>query len=359
MKKILSNKLSFFILVVAIVSITTAFAYSYLAENVGFTPTDDTWDVDNTKDALDSLHSLFSCDDSEIGTVWEFPQWDAGYTFFAPCYGNYKLETWGGQGGSYSSSIRGGYGGYASGTINLKGNEKLYIYVGGQGLLGSGKSFSRAGGYNGGGSASVTYSQSLYAGSGGGATHIAVVSGLLSTLESNKNAVIIVAGGGGGSGWYSSTNYGSGGDGGGYQGKNGTSYLNTNVGTGGTQDGPGFTSSYPDNGKGSFGQGAISSGSIYAGAGGGWYGGGLPSSNANGAGGGSGYIGNNRLFDKAMFCYNCSESDDQGTYTTSTYGTTNHGDERNSECSSGYSDTPISKCAKTGNGHARITFLGS
>ena len=36
--------------------IATVFAFSYFAPDVGFTPKDDTWEVDNVKDALDDLY---------------------------------------------------------------------------------------------------------------------------------------------------------------------------------------------------------------------------------------------------------------------------------------------------------------
>ena len=39
-----------------IFSISAVFAYPYLAQNVGFTPSETTWNVDNTKDALDDLY---------------------------------------------------------------------------------------------------------------------------------------------------------------------------------------------------------------------------------------------------------------------------------------------------------------
>ena len=45
----------FFILGVLVIT-STVFAYSYVASEIGYTPTDDNWDVDNTKDALDSLY---------------------------------------------------------------------------------------------------------------------------------------------------------------------------------------------------------------------------------------------------------------------------------------------------------------
>ena len=45
-----------FIFGALIFSIGAVFAYSYYAQNVGFTPTDTGWEVDNTKDALDDLY---------------------------------------------------------------------------------------------------------------------------------------------------------------------------------------------------------------------------------------------------------------------------------------------------------------
>ena len=48
-------------------------------------------------------------------------------TFTAPKSGTYKLEVWGAQGGIYSSSLYGGYGGYSVGSIDLKSNINVYI----------------------------------------------------------------------------------------------------------------------------------------------------------------------------------------------------------------------------------------
>ena len=56
MKKIFKSKTIIFILSVIIFSgFGTAFAYSLLAPDVGFTPRDEKWEVDNVKDALDDL----------------------------------------------------------------------------------------------------------------------------------------------------------------------------------------------------------------------------------------------------------------------------------------------------------------
>lgn len=59
--------------------------------------------------------------------------------------------------------------------------------------------------------------------------------------------------------------------------------------------------------------------------------------------GGSGYIGNNLLTNKAMYCYNCTESSDTNTKTIST---------------TNVSETPTSNYAKIGHGYARITYVG-
>lgn len=229
--------------------------------------------------------------------------------FNVPCQGNYKIEAWGASGGgadpASNVSSRGGAGGYATGTINLNLNEMLYINVGGQGIYGT-PDTKAPGGYNGGGTGGVGTS-----GSGGGATHVATASGLLSTLAHNKNAVIIVAGGGGGAddsyGTYNGYDDGRGGSGGGYIG--GAAYIggkivnkdrypanptvNGGSGMGGTQD-KGFA----------FGQGeSVTANTNTGGAGGGWYGGYVTNDAGGGAGGGSGYTGNKRLSDTVMYGY--------------------------------------------------------
>ena len=261
------------------------------------------------------------------------------YTFIAPVGGTYKLETWGAQGGN--SIINGSiyknnsYGGYSVGTIKLNKNDKLYIYVGGKGTDGVINVNDSLGGYNGGGIGHWDKTDDEASGGGGGATHIATINGLLSTLENNKENVIIVSGGSGGASW----NYQSG-NGGGFEGTNG---LRTNLfSAGGTQ-----TTGYK---FGQGGDGSNNMGSPGGGGGGGFYGGAGGyienasdySKDAIPGAGGSGYIGNSLLTNKSMYCYDCAESNEE---TTKTISTTCH------------SDTPISNCAKEGNGFARITLL--
>lgn len=90
------------------------------------------------------------------------------------------------------------------------------------------------------------------------------------------------------------------------------------------------------------GQGGYSVGGDGGGQGGnGFYGGGA-SDFSYGGGGGSGYIGNTSLSNKAMYCYNCTESSEENTKTISTI------------CEE---ETPTDKCAKKGNGYARITYI--
>lgn len=78
------------------------------------------------------------------------------------------------------------------------------------------------------------------------------------------------------------------------------------------------------------------------GAGAGFYGG--KGSALNGSGGGSGYIGNTLLTNKAMYCYNCTESSETSTKTIST------------TC---HNENPTSNCAKEGNGYAKITLISN
>ena len=272
-------------------------------------------------------------------------------TFTVPVTGVYRLEVWGGQGGSYSSYL-GGTGGYSVGEIELQKDRTLYINGGGAGdsltTVGSGYLY---GGYNGGGYGYSGDSYNYVTG-GGGATHIAFATGLLTafdpTLENSiHNQLIIVAGGGGSAFYHTNGRYGHGGHGGGYIGSSGTTNTSATLPTGGTQSSGGL-----GDGSGTFGKGADSGWGN--GGGGGYYGGGAAVTgtpnvayNYTGAGGGSGYIGNNALSNKHMYCYNCTTSSatNENTYTIS--------DGTNS-CKN---QSPVANCAKQGNGFARITLI--
>ncbi|MCI5967126.1 MAG: glycine-rich protein [Tenericutes bacterium] len=275
---------------------------------------------------------------SQENKVYTFDYTGDVQIFDVPDTGIYKLETWGAQGGSASTTYIGGYGGYSTGYVSLTAGQKLYVYDGG------------SDGYNGGGVGSTTNNN------GGGATHIATKSGFISTLSSSKDTILIVSGGGGGSVDYgSSSPSGSGGNAGGFTGSNGLyGGWTSKAGSGGTQTDGGTYGSCSDGTvcgiTGSFGQGGsviqCSSSNCdtnyQAGGGGGFYGGG--SARHSGGGGGSSYIGNSILNNKVMYCYNCEESNDEATKTIST------------TCAN---EIPTENCAKQGNGYAKITYLGS
>ena len=106
--------------------------------------------------------------------------------------GIYDIQVWGANGGN-SGNSRAGIGGYSNGTLTTSSNTTLHIVVGGTPIY-TGMTGLQPGGYNGGGSGYANATGRA----GGGATHIATVTGVLSTLASNTAAVIIVAGGGGG-----------------------------------------------------------------------------------------------------------------------------------------------------------------
>ena len=272
--------------------------------------------------------------DTRIVKNKEFENINREQTFTAPLSGRYKLEVWGAQGGSYNSSYYGGYGGYSTGIVFLNKNEQLKIYVGSTAI-------SPIGGYNGGGKGSSYVGIS----GGGGATHIARVSGLLSTLSSKKDKILIVAGGGGGS-FYEGGTGAIGGSAGGYLGNNGL-YHNRGIPYGGSQA-SGGTNADSSSISGSFGQGGTGP-DFSAGGGAGFYGGAAGGTDRSEQGdygtgaGGSGYIGNSLLTSKAMYCYNCTASSDTATKTISTTCTNKNATE---------------KCSKQGNGYAKVTYIG-
>ena len=273
------------------------------------------------------------CEDLPIS--YNFTYKNKEEVFTVPFSGEYILEVWGAQGGSYSTI--GGYGAYSTGTIYLKRGDKLYINVGGT-------STSTSGGYNGGGVAGSNYN----ARGGGGATSIATKSGLLSTLSGNVDKVLIVAGGGGGSDKYNGGSNGGAAGGisgmpGGYYRYNGSASFT--VATGGTQTEGGHGASGAGSGTdGTFGLGGSQYNNHGGGGGGGYYGGGGGSYNdaivGSGAGGSS-YIGNSKLTEKSMYCYNCTTSNTESTNTISV------------NCAE---SDPTPECAKKDTGYARITY---
>ncbi len=306
------------------------------------------YDVINDSTEYD-VEAIVECEEKTgTDTVMDIPYTGKERAFYLQKNGIYKLETWGAEGGK-TINITGGYGGYSVGYVNLNVKNVLYINIGGSGIGGN-TWIEKSGGYNGGGSASINSTTGSYNASGGGATHIALKSGLLSTLENDKDNILIVSGGGAGGGNNSNYNYNIvAGSGGGYIGGNSSTYTSPSSkkqfqGFGGTQTSGGnriynsVTESVDTTNPnfGTFGQGGGST-SAWSGSGGGFYGG---SSSGYNSGGGSGYIGNASLTNKVMYCYNCEESEEESTKTVST------------TC---VSETPTENCAKSGNGHVRIT----
>ena len=279
-------------------------------------------------------------------TEWTFNYTGGEQTFIAPVSGKYKLETWGAQGGKGNEGV-GGYGGYSQGYIQLEKTSKVFVNVGGAGIETVDRENVALGGYNGGGPAFAcggkfecgTNATNAYVGSGGGATHIASVSGVLANLATNVSKILIVAGAGGGN--YGTHNGGSGGGISGNSGVGDTIYATGGTQTSGGLDRNGFNGSF---GLGSLWLEYVNSKISFTGSGGGsgLYGGGRGFYNSSGGGGGSGYVGNTLLSEKAMYCYNCEESTEESTKTIST------------TC---VSETPTENCAKSGNGYARITLI--
>ena len=273
-------------------------------------------------------------------TVFNFDYTGGEQVFTVPVSGTYKLETWGAQGGDgYTGGAIGGYGGFSDGHISLKKDTTLYVNVGGQGLSNQSTktNLSDYGGYNGGGNSSNAYFNKIVSG-GGGATHISLVKGLLKNLESAKVKIYIVAGGGGGTA-YENSYPSNGGNAGGIKGNAGnTSRKDEWCESHPSQCVPGIGGTQTSGDKSYFGQGTNSGDG--AGGGAGYYGG--TEGAALSGGGGSGYIGNSLLKNKAMYCYNCQESNEENTKTIST------------TCTSA---TPTENCAKKGNGYARITLI--
>lgn len=195
--------------------------------------------------------------------------------------GTYKLECWGGQGGTYSSYI-GGYGGYSKGTITLTEATTVYISVGG-----AGSSSSTAAGFNGGGTG-ISSGRG-----GGGATDVRIG-------QNSLYSRVIVAGGGGGAG-VTSANANPCGCGGGEYGGDG--YCNDTTGSytigqnrcGGSASQTAGGKTWSTSTQATFGQGGNASGYSCGGGGGGWYGGGGAydsdsDSDGRWGGGGSGYV---------------------------------------------------------------------
>ena len=252
--------------------------------------------------------------------------------------GRYKLEAWGAQGGSHSTTYVGGKGGFSTGEISINEETEFFVLVGGQGLKTTTTNTKQGGGFNGGGDAFTTNSKYPGCG-GGGATDFRIG-------QNDILARVLVAGAGGGA-FGATTGYGNGGAGGGTSGKTGVSSSSSyKPGKGGTQTARG--SSYYGTTLNStsygtlaaFGVGGSLSASYGSGGGGGWYGGGY--ARRAGAGGGSGFVwtGANAPSGYLLGAEYCLTNANTAAGSTSFAG-----------------PTGASETGHSGNGYARITVL--
>lgn len=221
-------------------------------------------------------------------------------SFVRPVPGNYKIELWGASGYEGDAIVASGKGAYALGIINIKENNSLYVYVG------SGEK-SRSFIFNGGAPGEA---------SGGGATDIRLINGDWNNFNSLQSRIIVAGGGGGGFHRPNTSNHKSGNAGGleGYDAD--ADYSNQSQspllekgysGHGATQASFGFSSitstaqSYLNAGyhvvNAGFGYGGYgndNNNNVYSSGGGsGYYGGGHgvhPGSTWSGGGGGSSFI---------------------------------------------------------------------
>ena len=246
-----------------------------------------------------------------VGSYSEFGYTGGMQSVTIPADGIYKLEVWGAQGGN----TKGGLGGFSSGYKEFKKGTVLYICVGGAGqCIWPNNSPSLAkGGYNGGGD-SGSHTDYVPRASGGGATHIAAMTGTLKEITAKRLSYIyVVAGGGGGT----ASNDSPAGSGGGINGGNGLRGGQYTQGTGGTQTAAGVTNNassfiyYGYNGGFGYGAGTTHVEIKIQGGGGGLYGGGAGNEEGNCGGGGSGYIGGVPSFTYNGITYSPSTSNGQ------------------------------------------------
>ena len=252
---------------------------------------------------IDKTSSDLETDKLESENTWNYSYSGNYQVFVAPKTGDYRIELWGAQGGSYNSNGLGGKGSYTKGEITLTAGTKLYIYVGGQGRNAKAYQTFDGAGWNGGGDGMrQNTSYSYGAGGGGGATDVRtkVTSSLDVWQEtiSLSSRIMVAAGGSGSTNWNGTSYNGSAGGGlNGYDGLCDASICGTNFygGKGGTQTSAGNSPIRETCTQGAFGVGGSGCqvSNSASGGGSGWYGGGGASGVNNGGtqgGGGSSYI---------------------------------------------------------------------
>lgn len=291
----------------------------------------------------------FSSEYDYTGTVQEFKAYFPG---------QYRVQLWGAQGGSYNET-EGGKGAYTDGTITLAKGDILYVYVGGT-------TTDRNPGYNGGGRGGTTGDG--YNTGGGGATDVRLLSGdgAWDDEASLKSRIMVAAGGSGVSCYSGCVSGGAGGSLYGYQGSSTGSGAAHELATGGTQisAGYGINASGPISGFGF----STQTGEYGSGGGGGYWGGGsggATSRRVSSGAGGSSFISGQRgcvaissseSLDPIEGCgsinidYECSVHYSGKVFT-------------NNEMIDGEDNMPNYEgtgliLGNSGNGHAKITFMG-
>lgn len=128
------------------------------------------------------------------GTTFVYEYTGTEQEFITPCSGKYKIELWG-AGSIETNDLQNLGGGYTSGEINLDKSSQLYIYVGGQGIRATNTSGTTGGGYNGGGNGGY-YAGSLknYTVGGGGSTDIRLENGNWNSFDSLKSRIMVAGG---------------------------------------------------------------------------------------------------------------------------------------------------------------------
>lgn len=226
---------------------------------------------------------------------------------FSPKYdGNYKIELWGASGGDASSSFLGGAGAYTSGVIDLQANQKIYVYVGGQGMSDfeyvSDSVTDPVTKYTWNSiyyKSSITFNNGTYSSklnnsvgmAGGGATDIRLTDGNWDDFLSLKSRIMVASGGSGAVSYHRTSNGIPGGTLVGLDGARLGNGTDGNIPTGGTQTSAGIKGNGKYGDLATNGEFGLAGQAVYAtGSGGaGYYGGGAsPHSNSLVGLGGSG-----------------------------------------------------------------------
>ena len=301
MKKNIIIAITFFLLGL---SVAVGATILYNAKDIEFTPSDESWNVDNMQDAINDIKENYTPNNKVNDLINQLTSWEYEYTgtydtFNVLVDGTYKIELWGAQ-GNYGSRKRavGGKGAYSSGEIELTKGTKLYIYVG-ENRTDRSASFNA--GSTGGNQADTVNGGSTNGYGGGGSTDIRLVSGEWNNTTSLASRIMVAAGGGGATDYAYPVNGGYGGaliGGSGFNGKYpNIGYPNipptgANQTNGGETSKNNYTTINPGY-IGNFGIGGNGNSNWGSGGGGGYYGGaggGITSYSVDSGAGGSSFI---------------------------------------------------------------------